>query len=213
VEHTNLVKTKPPHGSICHNLFECGEELLSELQEKVEHGSVIAETLRRGSHIVISHLPPGKARQVFKTVRVVLRRSERYLEKTSDKLETLGQLVTLAHNVTVSLPQMSHIIGSDEQWSIKAAKIGTEFTALSARSIAQIALEPVHAGLKVVRTGAAMAGMDITHPTFGSRSVADPRTWVSWQAINFFETRLNYLTQTVYDGETLYVFLHSSFGG
>ncbi len=196
-------------GSLLWHWFGRGGELLEGADGLTGNAEKIARHLRRATGLVVHHLPHGDLRQVIRKSRVVVGKFGRVAKKLGSGIETAQILYKLAQNVHTSHPRMVRIIDSDEAWSNKSAKLGSEFAAVSLRTITQIGLAPVHDVTQLARTGAAIAGFDVSHPTFGTHSASDPRSFLSWQAVNFFDSRLNYLSEVIYDGDTIYVFLHA----
>jgi hypothetical protein len=205
----HIVRHDPQGPSLLQHLFGHGGKLLETADGLTGRAEKIAGCLKKASGVAIAHLPPGGAHRVLRKGRIVVAKIGKVAGKIGSGTDTLQTLNKLSQNVQTSYPKMVRIIRSDESWPDKSARLNCELAALLLKTIAQTGLGPVHELAQNSRTGAAMLGFDVSHPTFGERPAYDPRTFLSWQAINFFESRLDYNSEVIFDGDTIYMFLHA----
>jgi len=213
---TRIVAAGPTKDSLSAHLLGKGYELLEQGHGATDDGLAILNVLRRGVHQLIAHSPKGTG-SVLRTVWVSQWRGAakyvKYAEKASKGMDVLEQAYTFFSNMHSALPVATLIFNSEEPWSTKSGELSTWFAAISLSSVAQTVLGPMHPAVRWLRTGAAMLGADVMHPTsgdrqlltFDNRSFADPRMYMSWQFLNYVDSR----AVTVFDVDTVYLLLHS----
>jgi hypothetical protein len=190
------------------NQLAKSSEVIDFLGQASNYGKNIAKVFRHGINLTL-RLPHSETTgDVLRRARISCWRMGKALTKAADAFETAHQVWVLATNFQAARGKMHMIIMSPrDPWDVKIARLGAELAAVSLKTIAQIAWEVPHQSIGYARTAAAFLGTDVTHPAF------DPscswRTWASWQAVSFLDARIGYLTETVYDGDTIYAFIHT----
>jgi hypothetical protein len=190
------------------NRLDGASEVIDFLDQASNYGHNIATVFRHGISLALLFPHDETKGNVLRRARISCWRMGKATAQAADVLETAQQVCALAKNFHAARGKFQLIIKSPtEPWDVMTARIGAEVAAISLKTIAQIGWEVPHKSIGYARTAAAFFGADVSHPAFDSK--CSWRTWVSWQSVNFWDARIGYLTETVYDGDTIYAFVHT----
>lgn len=188
--------------------FEHASDAIAHVGDVSAHGASVAKVFRHGLNVAIRLPSNGSTRDVLRKARISCWRVEKALHKAGDALETAHQVSILGGNLCQAKGRIEQIVtNSTTPWDTKVAMVGAQLSAISLKSIATIGWEVPHQAIEYSRTAAAFFGSDVSHPVYDGR--CRWRTYASWHALNFLDVQVGYLTETVYDGDSVYAFIHT----